>query len=273
MLTSSARDLDLSGPLAEFAEHGYARLGQVLTPEGASRLTTRASALMQGELRYPKMFFQHDSPSGRYEDLAFNDGWVGPSQAYRKLERLELDPLFLAWIENPLFERLAHEVLGQEVRLYRSVLWNKAPGGGMAVPWHQDDGRFWGLDRPPVLQVWTALDDAPLAAGCLEVLPGSHLSGLATREGGTIPSDRLDDAEADVSALPLPARRGESILVHNHTWHRTGRNHTASPRRALSISFLSAEASCLRRRRAPRQFMRLFTGERRAVEEAGSAQS
>jgi phytanoyl-CoA hydroxylase len=269
MLTPRARDLDLSRPLAEFAERGYARLGQVLTTEGACRLTTRAAALMQGEVRYPHMFFQHDSPSGRYEDLVFNEGWVGPSQAYRKLEHLEMDPLFLAWIENPLFERLAHEVLGQDVSLYRSVLWNKVPGGGMEVPWHQDDGRFWGLDRPPVLQVWTALDDAPLASGCLEVLPGSHLSGLATREGGTIPSDCLERAQADVCAQSLPARCGESILVHNHTWHRTGRNHTASPRRALSVSFLSSEVSCVRRRRAPRRFMRLFGGDPHAVDETG----
>ena len=80
MLTPRARDLDLSRPLAEFAERGYARLGQVLTTEGACRLTTRAAALMQGEVRYPHMFFQHDSPSGRYEDLVFNEGWVGASR-------------------------------------------------------------------------------------------------------------------------------------------------------------------------------------------------
>jgi len=128
------------------------------------------------------------------------------------------------------------------------------------VPWHQDDGRFWGLDQPPVLQVWTALDEVPLASGCLEVLPGSHLTGLATREGGTIPDECLVRQQADMGALPLPAKRGESILVHNHTWHRSGQNHTAVPRRALSISFLSAEVSCMRRRRSPRQFLRLFGG-------------
>ncbi|MDP6932082.1 MAG: phytanoyl-CoA dioxygenase family protein [Myxococcota bacterium] len=261
MLTDRARELDLSEPLSEFSERGYALLGPVLTDAAAQQLAARAEALMEGEVRYPRMFFQHDAPTGRYEDLVFDEGWVGPSQAYRKLERLELDPLFLAWIENPLFERIAHRVLGQDVRLYRSVLWNKAPRIGMAVPWHQDDGRFWGLDRPPVLQVWTALDDAPRSAGCLEVLPGSHLEGLATREGGTIPPDRLECEGAEARALPLAVRRGESILVHNHTWHRTGRNHTDLPRRALSISFLGGEVSCLRRRRAPRQFQRLFLGQ------------
>jgi ectoine hydroxylase-related dioxygenase (phytanoyl-CoA dioxygenase family) len=216
---------------------------------------------MQGDVRHPGMFFQHDSPSGRYEDMVFNAGWVGPSQSYRKLERLELDPLFRAWIENPLFGRLAHAVLGQDITLYRTVLWNKSIEGGMAVPWHQDDGRFWGLDRPPILQVWTALDDAPVDAGCLEVLPGSHLGGLATPEGGTIPGQCLDREQAEDRAQSLPAVCGESILVHNHTWHRTGQNRSGMPRRAVSVSFLSADVSCARRRRAPRQFLRLFEGD------------
>ena len=120
------------------------------------------------------------------------------------------------------------------------------------------DGRFWGLDRPPVLQVWTALDDAPMDAGCLEVVPGSHLGGLATPEGGTIPSECLDRERAEERAQSLPAICGESILIHNHTWHRTGQNHTQMPRRAVSVSFLSSDVSCVRRRRAPRQFLRLF---------------
>ena len=97
------------------------------------------------------------------------------------------------------------------------------------------------------------------------------LAGLATREGGTIPSDCLDRAQADVCAQPLPARCGESILVHNHTWHRTGRNHTASPRRALSVSFLSGEVSCVRRRRTPRRFMRLFGGDPQAAGHGGES--
>ena len=259
MLLPQAETMDLSAPLAEFAEQGYARLGPVLSPAGARQLAERADALMQGEIQYPGMFFQHDSPSGHYDDLVFNEGWVGPSDSYRKLEKLELDPLFWSWINNPLFERLAHTLLGDEVRLYRAVLWNKAPQRGMAVPWHQDDGKFWGLDRAPFLQVWTAIDDASAKAGCLQVLPGSHLGGLATPEGGTITPASLHQADAAHKSKALPARAGECILVHNHTWHRTGRNHTAAPRRALSISFLGADVQCARRRHRPRQFKQLFT--------------
>ena len=249
---------DLTTPLAHFAEHGYARLGIVLEAEGAEALAERATALMQGAAPHPGLFYQHDAPSQRYEDLAFNAGWVGPSARYRKIERLELDPLFLRFLENPLFGRIARALLGDHVALYRSVLWNKAPEVGMAVPWHQDDGKFWGLSRAPFLQVWTALDDAPPEAGCLEVVPGSHKRGLASPEGGTVTEERLRAADGEATGTLLPARRGESILVHNHLWHRTGGNRTTAPRRALSISLLDGDTRCTRRRRAPREFLRLF---------------
>ncbi|MCO4772468.1 MAG: phytanoyl-CoA dioxygenase family protein [Deltaproteobacteria bacterium] len=258
MLSPRTAHLDLAEAASHFEEHGFAPLGRVLTDEGAAALAARAEALMGARAPHPGVFYQHDSPSGRYEDLDFGKGWVGPSDRYRKLEKLEADPQFGRFIENGFFARLTRQLLGADVFLYRAVLWNKAPRVGMAVPWHQDDGRFWGLDRAPFLQVWTALDDAPIEAGCLQVLPGSHRAGLATPEGGTIPQRALDAEDAGRTSVALPARRGESFLVHNHTWHRTGRNRTPSPRRAVSISFLDGRTRCRRRRRAPRQFPQLF---------------
>lgn len=258
MLATGAADLDIAPLLEAFTVNGYARLGTILSAQGARRLRACSEALMLGPAARPGVFYQHDSPSGRYGDLAYGDGWVGPSRAYRKLEHLELDPAFLEWIENPLFERISRAVIGDAVSLYRAVLWNKAPRAGTELPWHQDDGSFWGIDRAPSLQVWTALDDAPEAAGCLEVVPGTHHLGLASPEGGTVQAHRLEDADAPRRAFRLPALAGESILIHNHLWHRSGRNATPAPRRAVSISYLDAATRCLRRRRAPRQFRRVF---------------
>jgi hypothetical protein len=257
MLMPGSVNLEIEAPLSEFARNGYARLGTVLAPHAARALRARADAMMLGEVRVPGLFYQHDSASGRYEDLAFGEGWVGPSLAYRKLEKLELDPLFAEWIENPLFTRIGRAILGEELALYRAVLWNKAPRAGMDLPWHQDDGVFWGIDRPPCLQIWTALDPAPAEAGCIEVVPGSHLAGLASKLGGTVQRDRLEESDAGASRVLLPVREGEALLIHNHVWHRSGRNTTGSARRAIGISYLSGATRCTRKRRAPREFRRV----------------
>src|SRR4249919_345123 len=112
MLLPDAAALELDGPLAHYAEHGYARLGRVLSDAGLEAMRARADALMLGEVVHPGMFFQMDSPTGRYEDAPLGLGWQGPSLGYRKLEKLELDDRFRAWLSNPLFERLARARLG-----------------------------------------------------------------------------------------------------------------------------------------------------------------
>ena len=258
MLAVDAGTYRVDEALEHFRQYGYARLGPVLSATGRIELRLTVEQLMSGKLKYPGMFFQHDSSTGRYQDLQYGKGWIGPSTRYRKIERLELDLLFWRWICNPLFARIAQSHLGPSVSLYRAVLWNKAPTAGTELPWHQDDGKFWGIDRAPSLQIWTALDDVPVASGCVQVFPGTHHQGLASAEGGTVQAHDVARQMRQSQPVDLPARAGEAMLIHNHTWHRSGHNQTQLPRRALGISYLEAGTRCLRKRRAPRRFLSVF---------------
>lgn len=256
MLLPEALELDVLAVLEEYRAQGYARLGRVLSDVGLALLRERADDLMQGRVDPARFFYQHDTSTGRYEDLEIGKGWRGPSDSYRKIEKLERDERFRAWIDNALFERIARAWIGGDVVLYRAILMTKSPGGGTVLPWHQDAGSFWGLDRDPSLQLWTALDDAPVDGGCVEVVPASHLGGLATPLGGMIP-DALSSPRAS-DGRPLSARAGEALLLHNLVWHRSGTSRTGQVRRAFSVCLMSAETRCLRRRRAPRVFPRVF---------------
>jgi phytanoyl-CoA hydroxylase len=258
MLRAEALTLDVAPVLEHFAEHGYARLGRVLTDEGIAALGERADDLMMGRLTYPGMFFQMDAVNGRYEDAPRGLGWQGPSRDYRKLEKLEMDPRFLEWIRNPLFERIARARIAGPVALYRCIIFNKSAAGSSDIPWHQDGGKLWGLSEDPHLQIWTALDDAPVGGGCLEVLPGSHAGGLVTALGGVVPKEKVEAADAEQRAVALPAVAGESILVHNTLWHRSGKTVLGQRRLGLSICYMTAATRCLRTKRAPRQFFTAF---------------
>lgn len=267
MLLPDAERLDLQRPLAEWAEHGYARLGQVLSGAGVAALRERAEDLMLGRVTHPGLFYQLDALTGRYADAPIGLGWQGPSLSYRKLEKLEKDDLFRAWLDNPLFERIARSVIPGPVVIYRAVLFNKGAEAGSDVPWHQDGGQLWGLSREPELQIWTALDDAPLDGGCLEFLPGTHRGGLASPLGGVVPDTRVAAERAGERRALVPVEAGEALLLHNHVWHRSGRNLPGQRRLAFTVCYMSASTRCLRKRRAPRQFFPAFGGRDREREQ------
>ena len=241
--------------LAHYREHGYARLGVMAEPAVLAALRQRIDAIMLGSVSNERFFFQKDTDTGRYEDLAFGRGYEGPSLQYRKVEKLEQDPLFFEYLQHAAFAPLVRAVTGPAVTIYRALVFNKAADtGGSSLPWHQDGGLFWGLDRDPELQLWTALDDVPLHGGCVEVVPGSHRAGLVRPIGGVVPQGRT----AAVEPVPLPARAGEVILIHNHVWHRSQRSTSGQPRRALTVCYLPASTRCTRKKRAPRVFTPVF---------------
>lgn len=241
-----------------YDEHGWARVGKVVPDSVLQQLRARLDAIMMGEVVRPGLFFQHDGATGRYEDVPIGLGWQGPSRAYRKIEKLEVDPLFRAYMQHPFFERIVRARIAGDIALYRAIAMTKAESGGSNLPWHQDGGTFWGLDRDPDLQVWTAFDDAPEDGGCVEFVSGTHRLGLATPLGGVIPDDVLARGQAEERRVLVPARAGEVLLIHNYVWHRSGRTLTGHARRAFSVCYMSAATRCLRKKRAPRQFVRLF---------------
>jgi hypothetical protein len=257
VLLRNLSDEEVSQALAHYDAHGYARLGRLLDDAGLEALRTRTGDLMLGRVTYPGLFFQMDAATGRYEDAPLGLGWQGPSLAYRKLEKLEKDPLFLAWLENPAFERLVKARIPGPVVIYRAIVFSKGEAGGSNLPWHQDGGQLFGLTREPDLQIWTALDDAPEDGGCIEVVPGSHKGGIARQLGGLVPKDMLEAAGAEERRVLLPVKAGECLLIHNHVWHRSGRSQTGRMRRAFSTCYMSAETRCTRKKN-PRVFPKVF---------------
>ncbi|XP_037530998.1 probable alpha-ketoglutarate-dependent hypophosphite dioxygenase [Nematolebias whitei] len=58
------------------------------------------------------------------------------------------------------------------------------------VAWHQDL-RYWGITGGPVLSVWLALDDSQKENGVLQVIPGSHCSGMLPHRQAARPGNML----------------------------------------------------------------------------------
>jgi phytanoyl-CoA hydroxylase len=223
-----------------FARDGFLHLGRVLDDENIARLVQRADDLALGRIVNEKIEMQLDT-GGAYTDLpdavsAFETG----TRLYRKIQGLEFDAEFVPLIEHPRFIEACARMYGPHVALslFRAMIMNKPAGQGTELPWHQDGGDVWGIDREPLVTIWTALDPATEANGCMQAVRGSHRLGLLTNYGSTLSDDhaRRHCTPEKVVSLEVPA--GHAVLMHNWLIHRSGINPSPVPRRAVTICYL-----------------------------------
>lgn len=153
----------------------------VLSDTDLHALHQRIDDIILGKapMDYEWILMQLDSDSGKYEDAGVQSrGHKGATLNYRKIQELEFDPLFLEFMQRPIFREICARVYGADtpVESFRAMFMNKPARKGTFLPWHQD--RWTYLDRDPKITVWTALDPATTGNGCVQVVPGSHTSGL-----------------------------------------------------------------------------------------------
>ncbi len=253
---------DLDSALTQFETDGYFVLPQFLDPADIHGLQERIDAIMLGEapVDYDQIWMQLDTDSGKYEDLQWGgNGFRGASLAYRKIQGLETDARFHAFITSPFFVELCRHVYGAEVPIaaYRTMFMNKAAGKGTWLPWHQD--RWTHLDQDPLLTVWIPLDPATVENGCVQIIRGSHRKGLLNPEH---PSGYLTEAQTEEHVRPeeivfLTAEPGDLIVLHNLLLHASDVNRTAHSRRALSVCYMNGHTRNLDAPQTP--YVPLFT--------------
>jgi ectoine hydroxylase-related dioxygenase (phytanoyl-CoA dioxygenase family) len=216
-------------------------LGQVADDAQLAALQERIDALMLGQVPNEHIWFQLDSETGEYGDLKFGSGkWEVATKNYRKIEKLERDPVFLAYIQHPLFRDITRQLIGENVSIYRAMFMNKPARRGTYLPYHQDAGTQWSLDRDPYVTIWTALDDSTIANGCVQIIPGSHRLGLLSERGHTITPEQEAIYCREEDSRYLEMKAGEVVLLHNLVLHRSGINATEQPRRAFSVVYMDA---------------------------------
>jgi polysaccharide pyruvyl transferase WcaK-like protein len=225
-----------------FSRDGFLHLGQVLDAQQVQALQQRADALALGQISNPAIQMQCDT-GGAYEALPeavsqFEEG----TRLYRKIQGLETDDLFAALIDRPLFREICAHIYGAHaaVSIFRAMVMNKPAGQGTYLPWHQDGGTVWQLDRDPQATIWVALDPATRDNGCMDAIRGSHRLGLLSLHGSTLTEEHVREYCRDDLTVPLEVPAGHAVLLHNWLIHRSGINPSSTPRRAFTMCCMDA---------------------------------
>ena len=210
------------------SEEGYLRLGNLLSGDELAAVRQRADDIMLGKITYEGMTFEQDSETGRYEDrVPKSSGHEVATLAYRRIDRMYLDPLCLGIMRRHIFRCITRRLIGERVATYRSMLFNKPAERGTHLPWHRDPS-YNGFE---MINIWIALDEATVANGCMQLAKGSH----KTPGEGWLGNEWEPDEAIDLEAEP-----GEAILLHSQVVHRSGLNKTTEPRVAFAYAYIDA---------------------------------
>ena len=228
---------------AKYEEDGYIVLGKLLSDDTLKALQIRIDEIMLGKakLNYDNLMMQLDSMTGAYNDAGVqSNGWKGETIAYRKIQNLEIDDLFLEYLERPIFKEICTRVYGDQTPIgcFRAMFMNKPAKQGTKLPWHQD--AWTNLDRQPLITLWTALDPATKANGCVEVIPGSHKDGLVNpkHNSGFLTEQQAIELCTPEKTVYLELEPGEVALLHNWLLHSSDVNQTEISRRAFSVCYM-----------------------------------
>lgn len=258
---------------AAYLRDGFVVVRNVLSPDELAALNTRLDALMSGAVNHGERLLMQLDPSAspasgaaassaefatyaaaNVEVSGQTRGFKGASRAYRKIGEaecgLECDDVFMATMRKPLFRRACDRVYGAHagVAVYRSMVMSKPAGpdgGGSALPWHQDGGDWWALDRDPLLFVWMALSDASRENGAVQVVRGSHKGGLLSKRGHTLSEADVARVVGSGEVVDVELRAGDAFFCHNFTVHRSGTNSTEHARRGFSVNYIDSRTRVL----------------------------
>ena len=229
----------------DFERDGFLRLGQVVSDDEVQALQTRMDDIMMGraDVDYERMMMQLDRVDGADSSPGPQScGFKGATLAYRKIQDLEYDALFLSYLQHPLFASICSRIHGKEGRIacLRAMFMNKPAGFGTPLVWHQD--RWTNLDRDPQITLWTALDPATIENGCVHIIPGSHGTLVNPEHGsGFLTAEQTEKILAQNEPMPLELAAGGVVLFHNWLLHSSDINRSGIPRRAFSVCYMDAE--------------------------------
>jgi len=128
-----------------------------------------------------------------------------------------------------------------------NVVWK--PPGTKSIGFHQDNAYLAWFAPSELLTCWIALDDTTAAGGTIEFARGSHRWRLREPEGKFHAPDDYraplrkaaasEGAAADIAYVEVPA--GGGSFHHGATWHGSGANHGARPRRSLVLHAMRSD--------------------------------
>lgn len=158
--------------------------------------------------------------------------------------------LLFKWLDNLIHDQRVldpiEQLIGPNILLWNTLFWIKEADNKSFVGWHQDT-KYWGLSSDKVVTAWLALSPASIDAGCMKVLPGSHIGDVLEHDEKYNENNMLTRGQELASepkeedAVYMPLQPGQMSLHNYRIAHASGPNTAPDRRIGVSMHFMPPE--------------------------------
>jgi ectoine hydroxylase-related dioxygenase (phytanoyl-CoA dioxygenase family) len=217
-------------PLTAAAIRQFHELGYCTVP---AFFDAREVAAMRAELER----FQRE---GMLKNVATDgDGTTRSTTAFN-LQICPISPRSRFYRALPWASKVVEAVsacIGDPVAFWLDQIFLKPGRHGAGTNWHQDNAYFRQPDPTAGVGMWTALHDATIQNGCMNVVPRSHVSLRPhQRDPGSDHHIHVPDVRDDES-VPIELAAGGILLFNWGVLHCTKGNRTDRARAGLALHF------------------------------------
>ncbi len=209
----------------QFAEDGYYLAKGVFSP---------------AEVRELEIEFDHIVSQLQSGDEELNAKWSGPEMEKLSTEKMvvlhthNVQRFSAKWAKAMYQERflqVATDILGPDVVLHHSKLFQKPGEKGAPFPVHQD-WTYFPTEKDAMIAGIIHVSRATDEMGCLRVYPGSHKLGRVADSSGHVSNEILEKHPLS-GATPLEAEPGDVVFFHYFTLHGSMPNRSPHIRKTV----------------------------------------
>jgi ectoine hydroxylase-related dioxygenase (phytanoyl-CoA dioxygenase family) len=243
-LTEAERELLPSDEeVAFYAEHGWYLSKKVLTDDEVDLLAAASEKFYSGH--------RDRVLPARPPRLAYWTPEKGDVQRHNDYIHYESDEI-ASILRKPLLGAVAARLArAEEIRVFQSTLIYKPPirdEPTNTVPWHFDRDYWATSTSERMLTAFIPFHDCPSRMGTITMIDGSHRwqepfrNSVTARHFAELQPDLEEELRAkavfndtSVTKLPMTIPKGHVSFHHCRTYHGSGPNRSAEPRRAISL--------------------------------------
>ncbi len=155
---------------------------------------------------------------------------------------------WLQAFQQQRFLDITESILGPDIVLHHSKLFQKPAEKGSPFPMHQD-WTYFPSERDSMMAAIIHVSESTDQMGCLRVYPGSHRLGRVEGTMGTIASELLEKYPIEEATI-LEAEPGDVLFFHYFTLHGSMPNRSDKVRKTVLVQMHAGDDDIEERGRA-----------------------